>query len=260
MGDGHDDFRLDKKRFELAGKYVVDTKPQHFGLIGDFLTFDSCNSHDKNHTLRGKRKSSIPQDLESGAKAMEAMMTPIVMYNEKQRQQKGKMYKPKKFITTGNHEDRFARYINENPEMHGLYETMLLPIFTRWGFEVVPYGKYHRVHDMYYIHIPMNKIGKPFSSVNLGRQIAQNVSFNITHGHRHECGYFVEPKISADDSTSRGIHIICTGAYLPVGHVEDYAELSQACWTSNLVEQTFIDGKYVSTKFISLAELEAMYS
>ena len=259
MGDGHDSPELDKKRFELAGRYVVDTKPQHFGLIGDFLTFDSCNSHDKNHTLRGKRKTSIIQDLESGAKAMEAMMTPLVMYNEKQRQQKGKQYKPKKFITTGNHEDRFSRYINENPELDGMYETMLLPIFTRWGFEVVPFGEYHRVHDMSYIHTAINGMGKPFGGVMLCRKVAINLNFNITFGHCHTLGYHVEPKIS-NGVTPEAIHSICTGAFLPVGYREEYAKLSQAAWTSSIVEQTFIDGKYVSSNFISLDQLEAMYN
>lgn len=255
IGDVHDDPNLDKDRLRRTGQYIVDTLPDVIVLIGDFLTFDSCNSHDKNHTRKGKKKTSIIDDCESGKRAILALMGPVY---ELQRKQRKKVYKPKLVITLGNHENRFERFINENPEMAGMYERDLVSIFVQAGFEVVQYGKFFVFHDMSYTHTPFNGMGKPFGGVNMGRNIALNLCFNITHGHKHEAYEVITPKVS-NGITANAVHVICTGSFLPVGYREDYADLSQNCWTSLLTEQTFIDGKYISTKRICLRELEIMY-
>lgn len=258
IGDGHDDPHLDKDRFRCAGERIADKQPDLVVLIGDFVTFDSCNQHNKNFTLRGQRKTSIIEDLESAKLAMIALMKPIRELQKKNRRCKEKVYKPKLVITLGNHEDRFKRFIEQNPEMAGMYESMLLSVFIQAGFEVVEYGRYFTYKDMSYTHTPFTGMGKPFGGVAMGRNIALNINFNLTHGHKHEAYELIQPKIS-NTSIADCVHIICTGSFLPTGFREDYADLSQSYWTSFLTEQTFVDDKYVSTSRVALSELELLY-
>jgi len=142
--------------------------------------------------------------------------------------------------------------------MEGFFETIFLPIFAKAGIDVVPYQDYFQFHDMHYTHTPINGMGKPFGGVNMGRNIAMNVSFNVTHGHKHELYEYVQPKISHGGEVD-GIHVICTGAFLPSGYREPYAAKSQSYWTSCLTMQRFVGGKYKSTSRVSIDELEVLY-
>jgi hypothetical protein len=48
---------------------------------------------------------------------MKLLLAPINKLQEKQKQNKKKVYKPKMVFCLGNHEDRFDRLANDNPEL-----------------------------------------------------------------------------------------------------------------------------------------------
>jgi hypothetical protein len=63
----------------------------------------------------------------------------------------------------GNHEDRFDRLANDNPELEGFVGTETLNL-SQYGWEVSPFLKPIEIEDIWFAHYFANPFtGKPYS-------------------------------------------------------------------------------------------------
>ena len=123
-----------------AGQYIAEKRPDVIVCIGDFADLPSLSSYDKGK--RSAENKRYKYDIEATHKAMELLMSPIVM-------EKG--YNPRLVMTLGNHEERIVRLGNDNPE---LYDSLSLRDlgYEAWGWEVYPFLKVVEIDGVEYSH------------------------------------------------------------------------------------------------------------
>ena len=113
IGDPHAHPDYDNSRFTALGKYIVSTKPDVVVCLGDFADMPSLSSYDKG--TRGFEGRRYRRDVEAVIDAQYKLFAPIRKHNDYLRKQKLKLYKPKLYMTLGNHEDRINRVIKSSP-------------------------------------------------------------------------------------------------------------------------------------------------
>lgn len=123
-----------------AGEYIAEKRPDVIVCIGDFSDMPSLSSYDKGKRAAENRR--YKHDIEATHKAMELLMTPIVM---------AQGYNPRLVMTLGNHEHRITRYADDNPEVHGSVSIEDLG-YEAWGWEVYPFLEVVRIDGIEYSH------------------------------------------------------------------------------------------------------------
>lgn len=118
------------------GQYIVDIKPERIIQIGDFADMESLSSYDVGKkTFEGRRYKN---DIEAVHEAMSTLLAPIVEYNQKQKKNKEKLYKPSMTLTLGNHCDRISRAVNNDPKLDGTIGLSDLK-YKDFGWDVIPF-------------------------------------------------------------------------------------------------------------------------
>lgn len=188
IGDGHtspEDTAYQKSRWKSLSNYIRETQPDNIVQIGDFLTFDSISSHNRNKRLEleGQR---LKTELEAGREAYNMLMAEIDNLNAQRRRNRQALYKPGLFWVEGNHEDRANRYLQENPQMEGLvdYKTFFDP--REDGWTIVPYREHCQIHGVLFTHIPMNGINNPIGSKHSVKNVIKDYDSPVVFGHNHK--------------------------------------------------------------------------
>ncbi len=161
------------------GEYIAEKKPDVIVHIGDHFDFESLSSYDKGKkAMEGRR---LVLDIEAGMEGMRRLTDPIKRLQEQQRANKKKVYSPRMVFCTGNHEDRFDRMANDNPELDGFVGTATLNL-EQFGWEVFPFLKPVAIDGIHYVHYLMNPMnGRPRAG-NAAAQIkAVGGSFVVGH-------------------------------------------------------------------------------
>ena len=162
------------------GQYIADKRPDVIVHIGDHWDFPSLSSYDRGKKVMEGRR--VIDDVKAGHDGMVAMMAPILKIQEQQRANKKKVYSPQMVFTPGNHEDRFDRYANDNPELYGLVGVDSLNI-QQYGWDVADYLKPVCIDGIYYVHYLVNPMnGKPRGG-NAAAQLKQ-VGSSFVVGHK----------------------------------------------------------------------------
>lgn len=118
------------------GQYIVDHQPDTIVNIGDFADMPSLSSYDAGKkSFEGRRYIN---DVEASHKAMEALLKPMKEYNNRQRKNGKKQYKPKMVLTLGNHEHRINRAVDNDPKLDGTIGVSDLG-YEDYGWEVHPF-------------------------------------------------------------------------------------------------------------------------
>src|SRR3990167_10005004 len=103
------------------GTYIVEKKPDTIVCIGDFADMESLSTYDiGKRAFEGRRYKA---DIEASHAAMDALLEPMWTYNERAKRNKEKQYKPRMVLTTGNHENRINRAVNDDPKLDGVLST-----------------------------------------------------------------------------------------------------------------------------------------
>jgi hypothetical protein len=104
---------------DAAAKAVVDYKPDHVIVGGDWWDFASLNTHsEKGSTeLEGKR---YQDDLDAGNEAFERFAKPIEKEQKRLAQGRRKRWNLGKHFLRGNHEDRADRVARNDPKWQGV--------------------------------------------------------------------------------------------------------------------------------------------
>src|SRR6185437_1383215 len=102
------------------GKYIVHKQPDVVVQIGDFADMPSLSSYDYGKKAYEGRRYAL--DIEAAKRGMTTLLNPLTDYNNKQRKNGKKLYKPRLVLTLGNHEDRITRAINSDPKLDGFMD------------------------------------------------------------------------------------------------------------------------------------------
>ena len=145
-----------------AGKYAAHKKPDHIIMIGDFADMESLGMYDVGKkSFEGRRYKA---DIEAAHLGMEMLMAPIRQEQNRLRQNKEKIWKPKLTLTLGNHEDRISRAVEADPKLEGVLSIDDLN-YERWGWNVIPYLEPICIDGVMYCHYFTSGImGKPVTS------------------------------------------------------------------------------------------------
>lgn len=162
-----------------VGKYIVEKRPDVIIHIGDHFDFESLSSYDKGKKVMEGRR--LVADIAAGQEGMRLLMEPILKLQEQQKRFRKKIYQPRMIFCTGNHEARFDRMANDNPELDGFVGTGTLNL-EQYGWEVQPFLKPIAVDGIYYVHYLMNPMnGRPRSGTAAAQLKAVGSSFVVGH-------------------------------------------------------------------------------
>lgn len=171
------------------GQYIVDKKPDHIILAGDFADMPSLSSYDKGkRCFEGRR---YVKDIDAARLGMDLLLAPMKEYNTKQKATKHAQYKPNMDLTLGNHEYRIERAVEAQPELEGVI-----------GYEDLPYEDWI-VHDflkpvvidgVMYVHYLSNPFtGRPYGGNVLNQLNKVQHSFCVGHKQTLESMPFFTP-------------------------------------------------------------------
>ena len=190
------------------GKYIVKKKPDIIVCGGDFSDMESLSSYDVGKkSFEGR---SYQKDIWAAREAMDALLQPLFDYNNMQRRNKGKTYKPEMHMLLGNHEDRINRAINDDRKLEGLVSVDDLP-YQDW-----------KVHDFLdVVVIEGIAFSHYFTSGVMGRPITSAAAL-LTRKHMSCFAFHQQGRQIAYGMNAAGQEmtaIICGSCY---EHHEDY--------------------------------------
>ena len=140
IGDPHAHPDYDNKRFTDLGKFIVMSRPDIVVCIGDMADMPSLSMYDKG--TKGFEGKRYKKDIEAVIDAQEKMFAPI---------RKARGYKPKLYMTLGNHEDRIDRAVNSTPELDGAIGVQDLQ-YEKYGWNVTPFKKSVTIKGITFSH------------------------------------------------------------------------------------------------------------
>ena len=232
---------------ERIGKYIVDQQPDVLVNIGDFADMASLSSYDVGKkSFEGRRYKA---DVEASHMAMARLLEPIEEFNQRQRKNSKKQYKPRMVLTLGNHEDRIDRVVNGDPKLDGTISISDLN-YEAYGWTVHPYLDVVVIDGVAYSHYFVSGVaGRPISSAQL----------TLTKKHMsciagHQQGRQVAYGYRAD---GRRIASIIAGSCYE--HNEDYmGPQGNKHWRGVVVLNEVDDGEFDEC-FVSLDYLQRRY-
>lgn len=169
---------------KAAGRYIVDHKPEHVVILGDFWDMQSLSRFNSNLDREGLR---VQEDLDAGSKAMIEFLTPLWNYNNKRRDQKKKLYNPKLTFLVGNHDPmvRMPRFEEEHPELAGFFNVNVQHWLVTLGFNVIPYREIIDIGGIKFSHFfqnPHSAVRAPVSGMI--DTMIKNVGHSFVQGHQ----------------------------------------------------------------------------
>jgi hypothetical protein len=150
------------EHLEWAGNYAAIKKPDVIVHIGDYADMESLGLYDVGKKqFEGRR---YRKDIDAAIQGMDMFMGPINAEQERLRKNKEKLWKPRRIITLGNHEDRINRAVESDPKLEGVLSLKDLK-YEEYGWEVVPYLEPIVVDGVAFCHFFTSGIlGKPVTS------------------------------------------------------------------------------------------------
>jgi len=231
IGDCHVESDDDLTRFHALGLYIKDLKPENIVQIGDFLSIDSLSAWDKNKRLKmeGRR---FQHELDHAREAVDLMMGPVVTENLRRKGINKKLYKPRMIALDGNHEDRWYRYLDSNPELLGVVDLDKSVGWHAYGWERVSYREYATIEGVEFTHAPMNGMNQPLGGVYIAHRAAVAHVRPVVFGHTHR---LLLGSYTAHGEHAQQVQTVNVGCFFP--GVPDYARGSIASkdWWKGLV-------------------------
>jgi len=215
------------------GNYIVKKRPDTIVCLGDFADMASLSSYDVGKkSFEGKR---YVKDIDASIEAMGTLLQPLTMYNIKAKQNKEKLYKPKRIMLYGNHENRIERAINNDPKLEGVLKLEDLK-YEAFGWECVPFLEVVVIEGVAFSHYFVTGVaGRPSSSA-----LAQLRKTNMSSITGHQQGLQIATGSRADGK--RLTSIIAGSCY---EHDEDYlGPQANKHWRGILVLHNVNDGEF----------------
>lgn len=192
------------------GEYIVEKQPEKIICIGDFADMPSLSSYDVGKKVFEGRRYT--KDIEASHEAMDALLRPLLDYNNRAKKNKEKQYRPEMHLTLGNHENRIDRAINSDPKLEGLIDAWDLR-YEDFGWRVHPFLDVVVIDGIAYSHYFVSGLmGRPTTSAN-----AQLNKTHMSCISGHQQGLQIATGKTGDGKL---IHSIIAGSCYE--HNEDY--------------------------------------
>jgi hypothetical protein len=224
-----DDFGFLKR----IGQFIADKQPETLICLGDFADMPSLSSYDVGKkSFEGRRYMN---DVAAAKEAMATLLSPINDYNERQRKNGKKQYKPRMVLTLGNHEHRISRAVDGDAKLEGVLKTTDLG-YAEAGWEVYPFLDIVILDGIAYSHYFVTGVaGRPASSA-----AAQFRKTNMSCVAGHQQGLQIHTGSRADGALLTSI--IAGSCY---EHDEDYlGPQGNKHWRGILVLHEVNDGAF----------------
>lgn len=183
IGDPHAHPDYDNSRFTALGKYIVSSKPDTVVCLGDFADMPSLSSYDKG--TKGFEGRRYKRDVDAVIDAQHKLFAPIRKHNDYLRKQKLKLYKPKLYMTLGNHEDRINRVVNSSPELEGAISIDDLK-YKKFGWKCTPFKQVLTIKNISFSHYFTSGVaGRPISSTHVAHTLVSKLHCSSVQGHSH---------------------------------------------------------------------------
>lgn len=161
-----------------VGNLIVKERPETIVIIGDWWDFPSLSFFAKGKAeIEGKR---LHDDIESGFHALAIMFKPWLDLVEKQRNQKMKMYNPRVVFTEGNHEHRLYRFMEDNPNMQGMFD--IRKPLKDMGIEYHNFREVVEIDNILFSHFFSNPMsGRPWGGSIINKLV--KIGHSFVQGH-----------------------------------------------------------------------------
>lgn len=249
--DSHSCPEHNNDRFTLAGKYILETRPDSVICLGDFADMGSLSSYDRGKkSFEGRR---VINDIAAANDANTKLWEPVNSYNAMRKRNRDKQYKPKKVMLLGNHEDRISRAIETDAELDGLISVDSLE-YEKHGWEVIPYMVPYVYEEIAFCHsFPTGVSGQPISGSNVAASLLLKNFMSSVVGHNHIKDS--DEKVRADGKRICGLSAGWFGDFTP-----GFALASSRFWWSGLTMlHDVVDGAF-ECEFQSMKMLQDRYN
>ena len=159
------------EHLEWINLYIHEKLPDVVIHLGDFNDMESLCYYDRGTIYsEGKRYHS---DIEAGKEAMQKLTKGINKNG----------YHPEMHLTTGNHEYRIQRYIEEDPKLYKFMKMSDLG-YEDFGWTVHPFLEIAEIDGVNYSHYFCNQLsGKPIGGESILLRL-KNIGFSFVMGHQ----------------------------------------------------------------------------
>lgn len=241
------------ERFDLLGEFIIDRKPDVIINIGDFADMPSLCSYDKGKkSFEGRR---YKDDIKATVDAQERMFKPMSEYNERQRRNSKKQYKPELILTLGNHEHRINRVTESQAELDGAISVDDLQ-YKDFGWDVYNYGTPVIRDGVAFCHnFTSGVLGKPISGEHPAFSMVSKMYMSCVAGHSHTRDFC--ERTATDGKRLLGIVV---GCYLDMDQHERYAGEANKMWWKGLVMLNDVDNGEFEPEFINMKQLRRAYA
>lgn len=233
----------DVSRMEWMGRHARAMAPDWIVQLGDLVTADSVSGHAAPGTISFEKNPRIRADFEILERGLERFARGAGPCRARRHQ------------TKGNHEQRYDRFEDRNPQCQGLFVERYDSTLNKAGWGVTEFGRYFSVEGVRFIHIPLNPLGKPYGGKTAPGRIANDSLFSIVHGHTHQYHSVAAPKFDGQQ-----VRVISAGCALPEGRIEHYAAHSLTGWRWGCLELTVRGGQILDEAWVSMHTLRQRYS
>lgn len=251
--DSHATPHHHNERFDILGKFILDTKPDVIVNIGDMADMPSLCSYDKGKkSFEGRR---YKDDINSTIDAQVRMFAPLKEYNKQQAKNKQKQYKPDLILTLGNHEDRINRVTEFQAELSGAIDIKDLQ-YEKFGWEVHKYGIPVIIGGVAFCHNFVSGVmGRPIGGEHTAHSLLVKMHQSCVQGHSHTRDFC--ERTTADGRRLIGLVV---GCFLDVDQHESYADKTEQMWWKGLVMLHDVQNGEFEPEFINIKQLRSRYA
>lgn len=251
--DAHVSPDQDLSRFARAGQLIIERKPTRIILMGDFLTLESLSNWDLNRAgvMEGRRYQG---DIAAGNMALDFMLTPLRLLQERQRRLKEKVYRPRIVYLYGNHEDRLLRYLDTRAELKehlNLEED--LNLMDHGITDIIPYRQGIEFDGVNFTHAPMNAANQAVSGRYAIHRAAEMTAQSLVFAHTHRRENVNFYRHGADNITQ----VLMCGAFFEHTDAYAYGGLN-SYWRGLCILTHWSKGRF-DVEDISLERLRSLY-
>ena len=128
---------------------MVKHKPDTIVCLGDWADMPSLSQYDRG--TKGFEGRRYRKDIESVIDAQDQFFSAIRAHNKQKRKNNEKQYKPKLYMTLGNHEDSIDLAVNAQAELHGTIGMSDLQ-YEKYGLKCTPFKRSLTLHGISFSH------------------------------------------------------------------------------------------------------------
>ncbi len=203
--DAHARPGTSNERFSALGNALVEWKPDYLVDIGDAADLPSLSQHGD---VEGERYA---EDIASALDARERLLGPAREFNRGKKRERrlpftlpGRMH-----YTLGNHEDRIARHIAQDPVLEGTISLNDLKAES-FGFTVHPFGEVVTLEGVSFSHFFASGVmGRPVGGQNHAASLVRTQLCSTVAGHAHT--FDMAERVRASDG--QRIIGLCCGCF-----------------------------------------------